>query len=221
MFTHAGGIRRRGAWGSRLGGLQPFSAATRRVCCARWTSRRRQRLSPCWTRSTSCAATAARRGPPGFLRPNSRWRRLLRTQSDHRLWETAVLFHLRDAFRAGGVWLARSRRYGDIRKALLSTPAGADADRSLPVPASPHDWLNQASAGHGRIQKGDTGSSCEVRRVSNRRAEFHNQGPRLWARLCRLPESGPGDRTAGFPRRLPGKARPGDLVAAGPRHPRR
>ena len=72
--------------------------------------------------------------PTGFLRPNSRWSRLLRTQSDHRLCETAV-------FRAGDVWLPRSRRYGDIRKALLSTPAGAYADRSLPVPASPHDWL--------------------------------------------------------------------------------
>ena len=78
--------------------------------------------------------------PTGFLRPNSKWSRLLRTQSDHRLWETAVLFHLRDAFRAGDVWLARSRRYGDIRKALLSAP-GPDADRSLPAPASPHDWL--------------------------------------------------------------------------------
>ena len=51
--------------------------------------------------------------PSGFLRPNSKWSRLLRTQSDHRLWETAVLFHLRDAFRASDVWLARSRRYGD------------------------------------------------------------------------------------------------------------
>ena len=51
--------------------------------------------------------------PTGFLRPNSKWSRLLRSQSDHRLWETAVLFHLRDAFRAGDVWLARSRRYGD------------------------------------------------------------------------------------------------------------
>ena len=79
--------------------------------------------------------------PTGFLRPNSKWSRLLRTQSDHRHWETAVLFHLRDAFRAGDVWLARSRRYGDIRRALLSAPAVADADRSLPVPASPHDWL--------------------------------------------------------------------------------
>ena len=60
--------------------------------------------------------------PTGFLRP------------------TAVLFYLRDAFRAGDVWLARSRRYGDIRKALLSAP-GPDADLSLPAPASPHDWL--------------------------------------------------------------------------------
>ena len=51
-----------------------------------------------------------------------------------------MLFHLRDAFRAGDVWLARSRRYGDIRRALLSAPAVADADRSLPVPASPHAW---------------------------------------------------------------------------------
>ncbi len=44
--------------------------------------------------------------------------------SDHRLWETAVLLHLRDAFRAGDV--------GDIRKTLLSAPAVVDTDRSLP-----------------------------------------------------------------------------------------
>ena len=54
---------------------------------------------------------------------------------------STVLFHLRDAFRAGDVWLAPSRRYGDIRKALLPVPAVADADRSLPVPASSCDWL--------------------------------------------------------------------------------
>ena len=36
---------------------------------------------------------------------------------------------------------ARSRRYGDIRKTLLSAPAVVDADPSLPVPASPQDWL--------------------------------------------------------------------------------
>ena len=44
-----------------LGGLQPFPP----LHAARWTStRRRQRPSPCWTRSASCAATA-RRGRPG------------------------------------------------------------------------------------------------------------------------------------------------------------
>ena len=83
--------------------------------------------------------------PTGFLRPNSRWSRLLRIQPDHRLWETAVLFHLRDAFRAGDVWLAGSRRYGDIRKALLAAP-----DRSLPVPASPHDCLAERRVRPGR-----------------------------------------------------------------------
>ena len=72
---------------------------------------------------------------------NSKWSRRLRAQVDPRLWETAVLFHLRDAFRAGDVWLARSRRYGDIRRTLLAIPAVPDADRSLPVPARPRDWL--------------------------------------------------------------------------------
>ena len=40
--------------------------------------------------------------PTSFLRPNSKWSRRLRAQAGPRLWETAVLFHLRDAFRAGG-----------------------------------------------------------------------------------------------------------------------
>jgi hypothetical protein len=56
--------------------------------------------------------------PTSFLRPNSKWSRLLRTQSDHRLWETGCCSRLWDAFRAGDVRLACSRRYGDIRKAL-------------------------------------------------------------------------------------------------------
>ena len=86
----------------------------------------------------SCAATGTAR-TTGSLQPNSKWKRRLRVQSNPRLSETAVLFQLRDAFRAGDVWLARSRRYGDIRRTLLSIPAVADADHSLPVPASPHE----------------------------------------------------------------------------------
>ena len=57
-----------------------------------------------------------------------------------------MLFHLRDAFRPGDVWPARSRRYGDIRKALLPAPAVVDVDRSLPVPDSPQDWLAERSS---------------------------------------------------------------------------
>ena len=47
--------------------------------------------------------------PTGFLGPRSKWHRHLKAQDidDHRLWEVAVLFHLRDAFRSGDIWLAR------------------------------------------------------------------------------------------------------------------
>ena len=51
-------------------------------------------------------------------------------KADPRLWETTVLFDLRDAFRAVDVWLARSRRYGDIWRTVLTIPAVPDADRS-------------------------------------------------------------------------------------------
>ena len=56
--------------------------------------------------------------PTGFLRPNSKWSRLLRTQSDHRLWETAVLFHL-----AGCV--PRRRRLAVAVAPLRRHPKGA------------------------------------------------------------------------------------------------
>ena len=72
-----------------------------------------------------------------------------------------------------------ARRYGDIRKALLSIPAVADADRSLPVPASPHDWLAErrcalaeglrrlaAAARAGAIAGGSTEDSLLPQRVS-------------------------------------------------------
>ena len=56
--------------------------------------------------------------------------------------DRAVIFpiRLRDAFRSGDVWLARSRRYGDIRNALLSTRAVAEC---MPVPVNPDDWLSE------------------------------------------------------------------------------
>lgn len=52
--------------------------------------------------------------PTGFMRGKSKWRRLLSAQRDDgRLWQVAVLFHLRDAFRSGDLWLRHSRRFTD------------------------------------------------------------------------------------------------------------
>jgi hypothetical protein len=73
-----------------------------------------------------------------FLRPSSKWHRHLRAQAagDARLWEVAVLFHLRDTFRSGDVWLARSRRYGDLKHELVPAQAVAERGR-LAVPLRP------------------------------------------------------------------------------------
>ena len=67
-------------------------------------------------RTQDIEASPAAQRPTGFLRP----------------------FHLRDAFRAGDVWLARSRRDDDIRKTLLSTPVEVPDD--LLAEVSPLGW---------------------------------------------------------------------------------
>lgn len=83
----------------------------------------------------------ARARPVDFLRPQSKWRRLLHSQPDDvRLWETAVLFHVRSAFRSGDIWLKSSRRYADLKQALVPKDAVANTAR-LAVPLRPEDWL--------------------------------------------------------------------------------
>lgn len=82
--------------------------------------------------------------PSGFLRRSSKWHRHLRSQpdGDFRLWEVAVLFHLRDAFRSGDIWLKRSRRYGDFKRALIPVEAVKETAR-LAVPFRPDEWLHE------------------------------------------------------------------------------
>lgn len=77
-----------------------------------------------------------------FLRPNSKWHRHLRAQDrgDGRLWEVAVLFHLRDAFRSGDIWLDHSRRYGDLKQVLVPMTS-AQANARMAVPLDPQAWL--------------------------------------------------------------------------------
>ena len=85
--------------------------------------------------------------PVDFLRPNSKWHRHLRAEpsGDHRLWEIAVLFHIRDAFRSGDIWLAGSRRYGDLKQ-LLVPPQAIEQTAWLAVPLRPGEWLAERRA---------------------------------------------------------------------------
>ena len=70
-----------------------------------------------------------------FLRRKSKWHQHLKAQDDGdlRLWEVAVLFHLRDAFRSGDVWLSHSKRYGDLKQILVPAQA-VTASARLMVP---------------------------------------------------------------------------------------
>ena len=106
--------------------------------------------------------------PRTFLRRKSRWHQHLnaRPAGDRRLWDVAALFHMRDAFRSGDVWLAHSRRYGDVKRALVPIEA-AHATARLAVPFEPREWLVERkgslvegldhladAAHHGRIPGG-------------------------------------------------------------------
>ncbi len=83
----------------------------------------------------------------GFLRRGSKWHRHLNAQDpgDYRLWEVAVLFHLRDAFRSGDIWLAHSRRYADLKQALVPIEAAKSTPR-LTVPFEPEVWIADRKA---------------------------------------------------------------------------
>ena len=85
--------------------------------------------------------------PTTFLRRNSKWSRHLKAagSDNHRLWEVAVMSHLRDAFRSGDIWLENSRRYGDLKQALVSIEA-AKATPRLTVPFDSEAWLNDRKA---------------------------------------------------------------------------
>lgn len=85
--------------------------------------------------------------PVGFLRRGSKWHRHLNAEDGdgHRLWEVAVLFHLREAFRSGDIWLPHSRRYADLKQALVPAEAVEGAPR-LTVPLDPETWLADRKA---------------------------------------------------------------------------
>lgn len=89
-----------------------------------------------------------------------------RPVGDRRLWEVAVLFHIIDAFRSSDVWLAHSRRYGDVKRAPTPMEAVHETAR-LGEPFEPQKWLAERkerlvdgldhlahASNHGRIPGG-------------------------------------------------------------------
>ncbi len=82
----------------------------------------------------------SRRSAP-FLKPQSKWRGHLRNPETNRdrFWVVAVLFHLREAFRSGDVWLSHSRRYIDMKQALV--PVEAAQTMGLSMPLEPEIWI--------------------------------------------------------------------------------
>lgn len=80
--------------------------------------------------------------PLTFLRRGSKWQRHLNADGGdgQRLWEVAVLFHLREAFRSGDIWLVHSRRFGDLKDALVPAEVACATPR-LAMPFEPDVWL--------------------------------------------------------------------------------
>jgi TnpA family transposase len=80
-------------------------------------------------------------GSPAFLLPRSKWRGHFRDpETDReRLWVVAVLFHLRDTFRSGDIWLTHSRRYADMKQALV--PIETARAMGLVMPLDPETWI--------------------------------------------------------------------------------
>lgn len=87
--------------------------------------------------------------PIRFLKRSSKWQAQLRS-GDRRIWEVAVLFHLRDAFRSGDIWLQQSRRYADIKETLVPLQTVHSTAR-LSVPFDPHEWISDRKE---KIEKG-------------------------------------------------------------------
>jgi TnpA family transposase len=85
--------------------------------------------------------------PLSFLRRGSKWQRHLNADEadGQRLWEVAVLFHLREAFRSGDIWLVHSRRFGDLKEALVPAEV-ARATPRLAMPFEPEAWLADRKA---------------------------------------------------------------------------
>lgn len=73
---------------------------------------------------------------------NSKWSKRLGNEPERKLWETALLFAIRDGLRSRDIWAVDSRIYQDTRQQLLPAQQ-AEQILSLPIPLNANDWLKE------------------------------------------------------------------------------
>jgi TnpA family transposase len=71
---------------------------------------------------------------------NAKWSKRLGKAPERKLWETAVLFSIRDNLRSRDIWVRDSRGYQDTRQQLLPLKQ-AQQTLSLSIPLQPESWL--------------------------------------------------------------------------------
>jgi hypothetical protein len=109
-------------------------------CCASSTCRRRRSRRPWAAVATFNAASRPRRQSTSCARTRNGIAIFAFSLPGTTGLEIAVLFHIRDAFRSGDIWLAGSRRYADLKQILVPARAIEQTAR-LTVPLRPHEWL--------------------------------------------------------------------------------
>jgi TnpA family transposase len=146
-------------------------------------------------------------GSLSFLLPRSKWRGHLRNPEvdKERLWVVAVLFHLRDAFRSGDIWLTHSRRYGDMKQALV--PVEAAKSLGLSMPLEPEAWITDRKR---RLEDGLNRLAVAVRNGALPGGVIENGTLRVERLDADVPEEA-GDLVLDLYRRLP-EARITDIL---------
>lgn len=89
--------------------------------------------------------------PPDAPMPfKKEWRKLVICPDgkiNRRLYETAILAHLRNKLRSGDVWVERSSAYRRFDSYLLPATAAAPIASALGLPATADEWLKSARQG--------------------------------------------------------------------------
>jgi TnpA family transposase len=71
---------------------------------------------------------------------NPKWCKRLGNDPERKLWETAILFSIRDSLRSRDIWVSNSHTYQDTRQQLLPRQQ-AEQTVSLSIPLQPDTWI--------------------------------------------------------------------------------